>query len=112
MDNFAVVRVFGQQHLVAPGDVIKVNAQVEPNEEPSKFFDVLLYADKDVVRIGDPTLNNVKVKASVLKTYKGEKIRVEKFKAKSRYHRVKGFRPQVSEIKIEGLAVVNKTVKK
>ena len=39
--------------------------------------------------------------AAVRRLEKGEKIRVAKFKAKSRYRKVMGFRPQHSVVQIE-----------
>jgi len=51
------------------------------------------------LELGTPTLSS-KIKATVIDHLKGDKIRVARFKAKSRYRKVKGFRAQLTKIKI------------
>lgn len=88
--NFAVIRSGGKQFLVKPGDIITTQGEVT---------DVLLTASDEKVDIGTPTLP-VKVKTEVVRDGRGPKIRVAKFKAKSRYRRVLGFRPKKIQLKI------------
>lgn len=96
---YAVIKIGGKQFRVSEGDTIEVqkldskDGRVELNEA------LLLVTDKDV-KVGKPTLKT-KVVGRVLKNFKGEKIRVAKFKAKSRYRRTAGFRPLLSLLKIE-----------
>lgn len=49
----------------------------------------------------------MKVSAKVLADFKGEKIRVAKFKAKARYRRVIGFRPSLTRIQINSIGDSN-----
>lgn len=99
--NFAVIRAGGKQYLVKEGDLITVQGEVSG---------VLLASIDDKIKIGTPQVNDVVVKSEVVKTGKGPKIRVAKFKAKSRYRRVMGFRPQQTQIKI--LSIGEKKTKK
>ena len=41
-----------------------------------------------------------KVSAEVVDNVKGDKIRIAKFKAKSRYRKVRGFRARLTKLKI------------
>lgn len=74
--------------------------ELERQEKPLKI-DILLYSDGSKAVIGDPEVKGVSVKASVLEEKLGKKVRVARFKKKSRYKKVKGHRQPVSVIKIE-----------
>ena len=64
-------------------------------------FDTLATGDekKLTLKLGTPFLKT-KVKGQILADLKGDKIRVARFKAKSRYRKVIGFRPHLSKVKI------------
>jgi len=64
--------------------------------------EVLLFVDEDKAKVGKPVLKDVKVKTKVVtELEKGEKIEIYKFKAKSRYKRHTGFRPQYTRLLVE-----------
>src|SRR6185436_6582738 len=72
--------------------------------------EVLLLVSDGTVQIGTPFLSKVSVKGKVLEQKKGEKIHVHKFKAKARYRRSMGFRPQLTKIEILSEAPFSKKV--
>ena len=96
--NFAVVRVSGKQYLVEEGDTINI-------DKPSEIKEVLLLADDSGVKIGTPLVAGAVVKSEVVSSGLGSKIRVAKFKAKSRYRKVMGFRAKVTKLKITKISV-------
>lgn len=100
MQTFAVVQIGGKQYVVSEGDQIVVE---NVNVEQSSTFDVPVLMTFDAegknVQIGAPELAS-KATAEVVENMKGKKIRIAKFKAKVRYRKVMGFRPQLSRIKI------------
>lgn len=96
--NLAVIRTSGKQYLVKEGDTISVDA-------PPKEIDVLLVTDGENIKVGTPLVDGVVVKFEVVKSGLGPKIRVAKFKAKSRYRKVIGFRPKVTTVKINAISV-------
>lgn len=113
--EYAVIRTGGKQYRVKAGDMLEVDKLPAEKNGSVTFDDVLLYVADGALKIGTPRLADVKVKARVLDQIKGEKIRVAKFKAKVRYRRVMGFRPQLTRIqieKIESSAAKPKNVKK
>jgi large subunit ribosomal protein L21 len=64
--------------------------------------EVLLVVDGEKVSIGKPVVKDAKVTLKVLKEVeKGEKIEVYHFKAKSRYRKHTGFRPQYTRVLVE-----------
>ena len=100
MVNYAVVKTGGKQYLVKEGDLITVDRL--PNKEKEKIDLVTLAVfdtEGKAFELGNPFLTK-KVKAEIVMTGKGEKIRVARFKAKVRYRKVKGFRPQLTTLKI------------
>lgn len=110
--KFAVIKTQGQQFKVKEGDEIEVD-KLDLGEGKEIIFDqVLLLVEGEKVKIGRPTLSGVVVQGKVLAQTKGKKIRVATFKAKSRYRRVKGFRPQITKVRIEKIVTGPKAKKK
>lgn len=98
--DWAVVKIGGKQFKVSQGDTIEVE-KLSNTEKKVKFEEVLLASLGGKVKVGTPTVKGARVTAIVLENKKGKKIRVSKFKAKSRYRRTAGFRPHLSLLKIE-----------
>lgn len=98
--EYAVIRVGGKQYKVSKGDVLEVDRQNAELNGQAVFDDVLLFVSDGKVKVGKPRVSDVKVKALVLEHKKGKKIRIAKFKAKVRYRRVMGFRPQLTRFQI------------
>lgn len=100
MTTFAVVKTGGKQYLVKEGDEIVVD-RLSNKEKDKVELETLMSFDEEgkSVDLGMPSLTK-KVKAEVLSHSKGEKIRVAHFKAKVRYRKVRGFRSQLTTLKI------------
>lgn len=102
MDTYAVIRLQGKQYKVKEGQEILVDkvadvAKIEP--------EVLLFADGKTVKVGKPVLTDVKIKLKVVtELEKGEKLEIYHFKAKSRYRKHTGFRPQHTRILVEKIS--------
>jgi large subunit ribosomal protein L21 len=98
--EYVIIRTGGKQYKVAKDSILEVDRL---DYEPGKNFtieEVLLHVDDDKVKIGKPKIDLVTVKATVLEHFKGDKIRIAKFKAKSKYRKVTGFRQSLTKIKI------------
>ena len=98
----AVVKIGSSQYLLEPGQEILVDHISRP-EKSLVFTEVLLLVDGTTIQVGRPFVENARVTASLLQDFKGEKIRVAKFKAKSRYRKSVGFRPIYTRIKIDSI---------
>jgi large subunit ribosomal protein L21 len=97
--KYAVVRIGGKQYKVTEGKEILVDKLTDP-----KKFEVetLLVVDGEKVQVGKPVIKEAKIKAKIVtELEKGQKIEIYKFKAKSRYKRHTGFRPQYTRLLIE-----------
>jgi len=98
--KYAVIAISGSQFKVAEDQKLTVsNLNLEENKTNSTD-QVLLIADGDKIKIGTPTIKDAKVEYKVIKNYQGDKIKVFKYKSKSRYRKTMGFRPQLTEIQI------------
>ncbi len=98
--KFAVIKTGGKQYVVSENDEITVD-NLNQDADSVVEFEKLAEGDleKETIKLGTPTLSS-KVKGKVIENVKGEKLRVARFKAKTRYRKVTGFRPQLSRVKI------------
>lgn len=94
--DFAVVKLAGKQYVVSPGQKLEVEGRIADGLNELAVDQVLLTSIAGEIKVGTPLVSGMTLKAKVMQTAKGEKIRVAKFKAKSRYRRVNGFRPYVT----------------
>ncbi len=101
MNTWAVFKSGGKQYKVKIGDTLSVD-KLNSNDKDSTVFDqVLLTSTNGQIQIGKPYLEKVKIKAKIIKDFKEKKVRVVKFKSKSRYLRTRGHRQQKTKILIE-----------
>ena len=104
MDRWAIVKTGGKQYKVAEGDLISVE-KLGAKKESIVLNDVLLLRNLKGLTIGKPFVPNAKVNAKVVDNFKGKKIRVVKFKSKSRYTRTRGHRHLKTKILIEKISI-------
>lgn len=99
--KLAVIKTGGKQYVVRPGEEIVVdNLNIEAGKSVELDLLALLDNEKLLVDLGTPFLQS-KAKATVIENLKGDKIRVSRFKAKTRYRKTKGFRAQLTKLKID-----------
>jgi large subunit ribosomal protein L21 len=99
--KYAVILTGGKQYKVSEGDIISVDKLEGKKDEKINFEQVLLVADDGKISLGKPELKNVKVLGKIIDQFKGEKVRVSKFKSKVRVRRAMGFRAQLTKVQIE-----------
>lgn len=99
--NYAVIRSGGKQYKVSDGDVLELDKLNLEENKTIVFDDVLLLVAEGKTTIGKPNVTGARVEAKLIEQKKGDKIRVSKFKAKSRYRKTIGFRPQLTVVQIE-----------
>ena len=100
---FAVFQSGGKQHRVTEGDVVRLELlDSEPGEEVV-FDKVLMVAYGEEVNVGSPFLDGGTVKAEVIKSERGKKIRILKFRRRKDYMRRQGHRQWFTEVKITSI---------
>lgn len=98
---FAIVESGGNQYRVAPGNKINVE-KIEGDEGSKIILENVLFLQKEdgSSLIGKPLLDNVKVEAQIVKTFKDEKV-VDFVKRRRKNSRRKnGHRQPKTELKI------------
>ena len=103
--QYAIISWGGQQYRVAAGEEIDVLGLGDKKEGEKVSFDEVLLVKNKEVKIGQPLVAKANVEAEVLNQFRGEKVRAATYRAKSRYRRVKGFRPDLTRVKIVSINV-------
>jgi len=99
----AVIQFQNKQYLVEADQEVVVDRTEDKVGDTIEISDVLLITDNQTTHVGTPNVKGARVIAQVLEHDKGDKIRVATYKAKSRYRRVKGFRPHLTRLKIKSI---------
>ncbi|MBI4117416.1 MAG: 50S ribosomal protein L21 [Parcubacteria group bacterium] len=98
--NIAVIKTGGKQYIVSEGQKLKIEKLNRNEGEEFEFDQVLLFANGEEIKIGQPLVGDVKVKAKVLREGRGEKKIVFRYKNKTRYKKKKGHRQSFTEVEI------------
>ena len=100
---YAFIELGGKQFLIKQGDKITSDkVAVKPGETLS-VKEVLLIHDGKKTEIGQPYVKDATVDLVLNSIGRGEKIRVAKFKAKSRYRKVLGHRQSESYLTVKAI---------
>ena len=97
---FAIIESGGKQYMVSKGDKIQVE-KLDGDAGATVTFDkVLFVGDDKTYTLGKPVIEGVTVEGKILDQARGDKIRVFKYKAKSKYRKTQGHRQSYTEIEI------------
>ena len=97
---YAIIATGGKQYKVSEGDIIRVE-KLGLEAGSSYTFDKVLAVNNGTLVVGDPTVANATVSASVVKEGRGKKVIVYKYKRKTGYHKKNGHRQAYTEVKID-----------
>lgn len=100
---YAVVSAGGKQYKVQKGETLRI--EKIPGEVGSKvtFDKVLMVADGENIRVGQPVIEKAAVQASIVEQDKAKKILIFKYKRRKRYRRKQGHRQPYTAIRIDGI---------
>lgn len=97
---WAIIKTGGKQYKVAEGETIDIE-KIKNHEAETISFDEVLALGGDDVKVGTPFVEKAKVSGKILASFRGPKIRVVKFKSKSKYLRTTGHRQSQMKVLIE-----------
>ncbi|MCD4811820.1 50S ribosomal protein L21 [bacterium] len=103
-EKFAVIKLAGTQIKLQEGNQYEVRKLKGDKGDKIVVTDVLLVVDGKDVKIGTPNVEGAKVTLEITSQKKGEKIKVFKYKAKSRYRRTYGHRPQITRVLVKKIS--------
>lgn len=98
MEKYAVIQFGGKQLKVVEGQKFDIEKQKDLKN------DVLLYSNGSETLVGEPILKEVTVKLKKLEEKRDKKIRIGRYKSKSRYRKVKGHRQPISVIEVMSIS--------
>ena len=102
---YAIVECGGRQYRAEEGSTFPVEKLPYEVGDEVKLDNVLMLVNGEDVKIGQPTVSGVSVKATVVEQYRGKKIFVWKYKPKKRYRRRQGHRQQYTALRIDEIVV-------
>ncbi len=100
---YAVVEIGGQQFKVQKEQKLFVNLLDSEAGSDLEFDRVMLLADGENIRVGQPVVENARVKATVIDHHKSDKILVFKKKRRKGYQKMNGHRQPMTLIQIEDI---------
>lgn len=100
---YAIFEAGGRQFRAEAGDSIRMPLMNGDPGTKITFDQVLLTADGDKVKTGQPMVTGAKVLGEIVEHGKERKIYVFKFKRRKNYKRKTGHRQQYTEVKITDL---------
>ncbi len=101
---YAIIRTGGKQYQVAAGDTLRVEKLQGEVGDTIELSDVLLVADGDDVRVGQPLVDGAKVVARIAEQGKAKKVLVFKKKKRKGYRVLRGHRQLFTALTIEEIA--------
>nr|YP_010330343.1 ribosomal protein L21 [Rhodella violacea]UNJ18059.1 ribosomal protein L21 [Rhodella violacea] len=101
--NYAIIEASGKQFWVEPGRFYDFNyLPLEPGSSII-FNKVLLSNQNGEINIGSPCLEQVKIKATILRHLSGKKVIIYKDKPKKQARSKRGYRPSLTRILINSI---------
>ena len=100
---YAVIKTGGKQYKVAPGENLKVE-QIPADVGAEVIIDqVLMVGDGESVRLGQPVVPGVTVKATVVAHGRGDKVTIFKMRRRRHSQKHQGHRQGYTELKIDSI---------
>ena len=100
---YAVIKTGGKQYRVQPGDLLVVEKLDGEVGAEIAFDQVLMLGDDGATHLGAPLLDGAVVRATLIETRKGDKVKVFKKIRRQGYRRTKGHRQIESVLRVTGL---------
>lgn len=100
---YAIVETGGKQYKVAVGDTVDVERLDAEVGEAVALDRVLMVADEEGVRVGQPAIEGGQVSATVLEQGRGKKVIIFKHRPKKHSRLKKGHRQDFTRLRIDAI---------
>ena len=97
--DYAIVETGGKQYRAEKGTVLVVD-RLKADEGSKVTLRPVMFSGGDSVALAGADLEKVKVEATVTEHFRGEKIRVFKYKAKKGYRKRHGHRSELTKLEV------------
>ena len=100
---YMIVNVNGVQIRMTKDEVLDVALfSGEPGKSVT-FDQVLLVADGDKISVGQPYVKGAKATVEVVEHFRGPKLKIYKFKRRREYRRRRGYRSELTRVRVTGI---------
>ncbi|HTK32580.1 MAG TPA: 50S ribosomal protein L21 [Candidatus Saccharimonadaceae bacterium] len=100
---YAIVNINGIQTKVTPDEVLNVARLTGEPGAKLTFDKVLLVSTDDKITVGQPYVKGASLTAEVVDHHRGDKLRIFKFKRRREYRRRRGYRDELTRIRVTGI---------
>lgn len=101
---YAVIQTGGKQYRVSEGDTLRIEKLVAEEGATVEIDKVLMVADGDNVRVGQPFIAGGKVTATVKSQGRAKKVHIIKFRRRKHHMKHQGHRQWFTELTITGIS--------
>jgi large subunit ribosomal protein L21 len=105
---YAVFEDGSRQYIVEEGDVLRVDYRDTEEGDEIEFNRVLLYANEEDRRIGQPVIEGARVLAEVV-SHPSVKLYIQHFRRRKNYRRLRGHRQPYTNIAITAILLPGQT---
>jgi len=103
---YAIFTDGGRQYKVEQGQILDIDYRdTAETGDTIEFERVLAVTTEEGIKLGTPTIDGAKVKATVVGLEKGEKVYIQKFRRRKNYEVRTGHRQKYTRITIESISV-------
>jgi large subunit ribosomal protein L21 len=105
---YAVFQLSGSQFSAEEGAIVRVPVAGLAKGSKLNITEVLLVKDSANTLIGHPYVAGAKVQAEVVDSGKADKVRIYKYRRRTKYRRRQGHRQPFSDLKINKIVLPTK----
>jgi large subunit ribosomal protein L21 len=98
--TYAVIAFQGKQYKVEQGQTLTVDLVGAASGDKVEVTDVLLVSEGKNVKVGTPLVDKAQVTLKVVESGRDKKLRVFKYKSKSKYRKTIGHRQSISNVEV------------
>lgn len=102
---YAIIRTGGKQYQVEAGERLRVEKLNGSVGDSIVIEDVLLVADGENIKIGQPVVEGAKVNAKIVEQDREKKVLIFKKKRRKGYQVMKGHRQYFTSLEIQEIQV-------
>ena len=101
--SYAIIQTGGKQYKVMKDAILDVE-KISPSKGKSVQFDqVLLIADGDKIKLGEPAIKGASVTAEIVKDFRADKVTSFHYRKRKGFHKTRGHRQPLTRVKITAI---------
>lgn len=104
--KYAIIEISGRQVWVEAGKYYDINRISVKLGATINLNKVLLISDSDIVKVGKPYLENIKIKAKILEHLRGQKVIVYKMRPKKKTRKKQGHRQDLTRVLVQKIDLI------